>query len=198
MKPRCTVDGCDRPHKGRGLCDMHIQRLRRTGTTASPVKTLAERFWAKVDRRGPDECWEWLAATKDGGYGVMRPSGKRTGPPLKAHRVSAQLAGMDIEDRAVLHSCDNPPCVNPAHLRPGTLAENSADAVDRDRIAFGERCHLARLTTDAVAIIKRDLALGVSRRSLAERSNVHPGTVTAIANGHTWARVMPARLGDAA
>ena len=87
---RCTVPGCDRKHKGHGLCDLHRQRLARTGTTDSPVRTLAERFWEKVDKRGPDECWLWTAAKKDGGYGVMRPEGQRSGP-TSARSAAASL-----------------------------------------------------------------------------------------------------------
>lgn len=192
----CTVTGCSRPHKGHGLCDMHIQRLRRTGTTDSPVKTLAERFWTKVDRRGPDECWEWTGARKEGGYGVMRPAGRRTGPTVKAHRVSAELAGMDIDGMAVLHSCDNPPCVNPAHLRPGTLAENSRDMADRDRSNHGSRNHLAKLTELEVAVIKRRILNGEMHRDIAAEYGVSRTTVTHIASGTTWRRVDP--LGVAA
>ena len=83
--------------------------------------SLESRFWSKVRKLGPGDCWPWLAATNEHGYGVMRPEG--TGPTVKAHRVSALLDGRDPAGRVVLHSCDNPPCVNPAHLVVGDQAD---------------------------------------------------------------------------
>ena len=181
---RCTVPGCDRKHKGHGLCDLHRQRLARTGTTDSPVRTLAERFWEKVDKRGPDECWLWTAAKKDGGYGVMRPEGQRSGPTIKAHRVSLLLAGVDIEGKVVRHRCDNPPCVNPAHLETGTQAENCRDTSER-----GRHVGAARLAPDDVRAIRRRLAAGDLHRVVAAAFGVARSTISAIAEGKAWRRV---------
>lgn len=87
------------------------------------------RFWAKVDRSG-DGCWLWTASTDQGGYGQFQ-IGRR---PFKAHRISWELANGPVPAGLwVLHSCDNPPCVNPAHLRPGTPADNMADQLERNR-----------------------------------------------------------------
>lgn len=93
--------------------------------------TVEQRFWAKVDRRGPDECWPWKAGN-DGifGYGHMRCNG----PLKKASHISLELDGRPrVAGLDALHSCDNPPCVNPAHLRWGTKFENMADMVERNR-----------------------------------------------------------------
>lgn len=189
MLTTCSVADCTRPHKGRGLCDMHLQRLRRTGTTASPVRSEEERFWAKVDRRGPDECWNWTAATNDAGYGVLRPAGRRSGPALRAHRYSATLAGMDVDGLHVLHSCDNRRCVNPAHLRPGTDADNMADAIDRDRIHRGEARTEARLTDAQVSTVKTMLAAGELHKVIAAQFGVNRATITMINTGRTWTHV---------
>lgn len=151
--------------------------------------TLESRFWAKVSRRGPDDCWPWTGATNEHGYGVMRPEGQRHGPSVKAHRVSAELAGMDIAGRFVLHSCDNRPCVNPAHLHPGNAAENSAEMVDRDRSIHGTRNPNARLTETTAAEVKALLAEGYRHRDIAAVYGVNRATVSMVACGRTWRRV---------
>lgn len=82
----------------------------------------AARFWAKVDRRGPDDCWEWQGS-RHHGYGKFAAGRGRA--PQQAHRVAYELEvgaipeGLDID-----HLCQNPPCVNPAHLEPVTHREN--------------------------------------------------------------------------
>lgn len=184
---RCTVPGCDRKHKAHGLCDLHRQRLVRTGTTDSPVKTLAERFWEKVDKRGPDECWLWTAATNEAGYGVMRPEGRRTGPTVKAHRVSLALAGVDVAGRVVRHRCDNPPCVNPAHLELGTQIQNVGDMVRRGRVAHGSM--RSRLTEDDVRAIRARAAAGDLMRVIAADFGISRPTVSRIVNRKGWLHV---------
>lgn len=92
--------------------------------------TLEERFWAKVQKT--DGCWLWTAGTRSG-YGTLRSGGKR-GPMIQAHRLSWELANGPMPQGAhILHSCDNKLCVNPAHLRPGTQADNTQDAIERGR-----------------------------------------------------------------
>jgi hypothetical protein len=101
-----------------------------------------ERFWAKVDVQGPDECWDWTGASGVGGYGVI---GKRTNGrqwQLRAHRMSAAIHfGMFDRRLDVLHTCDNPRCVNPAHLYLGTDADNARDRGERRRSAQSKRTH---------------------------------------------------------
>jgi hypothetical protein len=92
------------------------------------------RFWGKVDVRGEDECWEWTAKTRSrAGYGAMRISSM--GRNVVASRISCILAhGLPPEGlKNSLHSCDNPPCCNPRHLRWGTQKHNVKDAQDRGR-----------------------------------------------------------------
>jgi hypothetical protein len=94
-------------------------------------ESVQARFWSKVAVRGPDECWEWQGAKRaQGSYGRAY-IGAVT---YRAHRVALALSTGDLPQRLyALHSCDNPPCCNPAHLRWGECAENMADAIARDR-----------------------------------------------------------------
>ncbi|MEV8338504.1 HNH endonuclease signature motif containing protein [Leucobacter sp. NPDC077196] len=76
---------------------------------------MAERFWAKVDKKAPGECWEWQAAKDPDGYGRFMV--KKNEPVQLAHRVSFEFSCGAIEIGKVLdHLCRNPPCVNPRHL----------------------------------------------------------------------------------
>ncbi|MYR75142.1 MULTISPECIES: HNH endonuclease [unclassified Streptomyces] len=169
---------------------MHLGRLKRTGTTDAPAKqTLADRFWAKVDKRSPDECWEWTAALNEHGYGVMRPEGQRTGPTIKAHRVSVLLDGRAPEGLCVLHRCDNPPCVNPSHLFLGTKADNAADRDAKGRGNTGEVNGQARLTVAQVLQIRARAAAGELQRVLAAEYGISRPTVSRIVNGHGWTHI---------
>lgn len=187
----CTVDGCGRRHKGHGLCDMHRQRLKRTGTTDAPQRvTPAERFWAKVDKRGPGQCWLWTGALNENGYGVFNPDGRHSGPTVKAHRFVLGLTSPAFKAVLVRHACDNPPCVNPAHLSTGTYADNAADMVSRDRQARGSRSGAAKLNEAQVIEIRARAAAGALHRVLAVEFGVGRSTITRIVNRSGWRHVI--------
>jgi HNH endonuclease len=90
--------------------------------------TLSERFWSKVDKSG--DCWVWTGSRDLKGYGKINIGCT----PTLAHRVSWQIKSGDIpEGLFVLHRCDNPPCVNPAHLFIGTAGDNVQDMMSKGR-----------------------------------------------------------------
>jgi len=93
-------------------------------------RPLAKRFWEKVAAGDPDECWEWQGSRHPFGYGTINVQRR----PVTAHRIAYQFAHGDVPAGLyVLHHCDNPPCVNPAHLFLGTAKDNTEDMMAKGR-----------------------------------------------------------------
>lgn len=93
---------------------------------------LLAAFWSKVDAtRGVDACWPWRGNRQDDGYGRLQSAGHA----YYAHRVALSIAlGRPIAAGLfACHRCDNPPCVNPAHLFEGTAGDNLHDSMTKGR-----------------------------------------------------------------
>lgn len=87
------------------------------------------------------------------------------------------------EGMCVCHSCDNPTCINPAHLFLGTIKDNTMDMVRKGRQAKGERINLAKLNEEIVRLIKSSTE---KRPVLARRFSVSVQTITDIRKGKSW------------
>jgi hypothetical protein len=94
---------------------------------------MLAKFWARVDKRAPDECWPWLGGKHPQGYGRFHYEGKSRPATRVAWEIEHNAPFPD--GMFACHSCDNPPCVNPAHLWPGTNSDNIRDAVAKGRHA---------------------------------------------------------------
>lgn len=141
-------------------------------------KDLAQRFWQKVDKSG--DCWVWTGALLKTGYGSIRIDKKA----MRAHRVAYELCVGPIPRGLLLrHSCDNPRCVNPAHLLTGGKKENTADAIERGQHLIGERHPKAKLTDSSIADIRRDIARGVSGIDIARAHGVSESLISKIKHG---------------
>lgn len=156
--------------------------------------SAAERFIAKVDTSGGMfGCWPWTGYCDDSGYGRFNVGDGRI---IGAHLFSLETTlgrSLEPEERAC-HSCDNPPCVNPAHLFAGTQQANVADMVAKGRQRSGsqpgEVNPFARLTADQVVAIRRSHAAGgITQVELAARYGVDASTVGQIVRGVTWQHV---------
>lgn len=96
---------------------------------------LSERLYSAIEKDATTGCWNFTGHRVKGGYGrivIRDDEGRRI--QLAAHRAAYRVwVAVPPSDMMVLHSCDNPGCINPAHLRLGTHADNMADKVDRQR-----------------------------------------------------------------
>lgn len=151
-------------------------------------RPVEERFWERVEVRGEDECWPWLRL--DGSPTEGRGQLWIDGANEYAPRVSWALAyGPIPDDRFVLHDCDNPSCVNPAHLFLGTQRENMLDMEAKGRRArcgrSGSKNPAARLTLSRVRAM-RALAGEMSYGQLARRFGVSKSQVVRIVNYENW------------
>jgi hypothetical protein len=156
-------------------------------------RIIIDRFWARVEKKGADECWPWTGGGLPAGYGVLViPTGKRGGKKLYAHRVSFEIANGGIDpDLLVCHSCDNPPCCNPKHLWQGTDLDNALDKIAKGRARshygpnlkiVGEGHGMAKLDADKVRLIRRLRADGLLLEDIGAQVGVGKSTVSRVIN----------------
>jgi len=156
----------------------------------NPCKPLRDRLWARVDKSKPNSCWPWTGAKTKQGYGCIGKGGKHGGTVL-AHRAAFEDAkGPVPEGLHVLHTCDNPPCCNPAHLWAGNNADNVADCITKGRKRWrasqGEAHGSAKLTDTKVRAIRK--AKG-SQREIAAKFKISQAIICDIRNGKLWTHV---------
>ena len=129
----CAVPDCERPVRSREWCHRHYENVRKYGHAIPvrdlPLKERLELVGWDVTETG---CWEWRGTRNDQGYGLI------TAPRLnldgaRVHRLMYELHVGPLGDLQGCHRCDNPPCCNPAHIFPGTGADNMADMVAKGR-----------------------------------------------------------------
>lgn len=174
-------------------------------TSISPI--YLERFLSKVLKSDdPNTCWLWGGGIAKTGYGqqfVGKPNGKNSQAP--AHRLAYFVAYGAIPDKLfVCHHCDNPACVNPAHLFLGTVLDNNRDKVRKNRhpfgdshharakpevVARGERVGTSKLKEEQVRDILNLHAKGVNQNELAAKFSVSTMAVFRIVHRLTWKHV---------
>lgn len=172
--------------------------------SAKPTKrALRDRFWEKVKQGLPNECWLWTGAVHHAGRGIVWVSEERRAGI--ASRVAWELTNGPIpEGLLVCHHCDNPLCMNPAHLFLGTPAQNSADMVAKNRQCSGDRSHFhldgdqrrgenhptAKLSERQVYDIRRRYAEGgVLQRELGAEYGVSQNQISRIVLREAWRHI---------
>ena len=145
-------------------------------------------FFSHVTPGRMDDCWIWQGG-KRGDYGAGRLNGKTE----DAHRVSYQLFVGEIPDGLeVMHGCNTPLCVNPAHLSLGTHAENMAQTAGRRQSmspARGSRHGLSKLTEADVVAIWGYRKSELSHREIGKMFGVSGTNITVILNRKMWQHV---------
>lgn len=182
----CSVEDCDRTHDSLGFCHLHYRRFRKDGHPGgNEIRNAAvtrELFWSRVDKTpgfGPGgDCWEWQRTLTCNKYGTVRFSGSQR----LVHTVAWQLINGRKSTLHILHSCDNPPCCNPAHLREGTDKDNSDDKYKRNR-------QYAKLTREQVKEIRERLAIGERPVDLHKEYGVTDTQISWIRLNKVWKNI---------
>lgn len=169
-----------------------------------PTEGDRKRFWSKVDKSG--ECWIWTGGKDRKGYGKFsmgskyKADGSRRNSMMSAHRFAYELvhgpipAHDSFHGLCVLHSCDNPSCVNPAHLALGTNKDNVHD-MDRkgrriNKHSRGGDHPGAILSEQQVReIVAAHRERGISQAQLSRDYGVSTSTINHIFTGRLWAHL---------
>lgn len=141
---------------------------------AENSKVMENRFLAFVEKT--NACWIWKGAVSSRGYGNFRLYGKQT----RSHRASYLLFKGEIpNNQIILHSCDNPLCVNPDHLNAGTYKQNMDDREQRKRWTAlnGEKSHAAKLSNTDIKEIILMRKNKVPAKKIAQQFNICPAYV---------------------
>lgn len=171
----CKCKNCEREFEGYG-----------NNKYCSEECVFDDTGWIIDEESG---CWNWQGYKDNNGYGTFWFNRRNH----KAHRFACEtIHGPSPEDKPyVLHQCDNPACINPAHLRFGSPQENMDDKVKRNRQSHtkGEKHGCAKLTERSVIDIKEKLK-SYSRgdySKIAKEYNVSTAAIRNIHNGIRWA-----------
>lgn len=178
-----AVEGVYRPHEA-------------AAGSVGEVMNIPDRFWSKVRRGAKDECWPWIAARDEKGYGHFRYKGR----VIRAHRFLLIALGNNLTNKVARHSCDNPPCCNPAHLSSGTIGDNVRDCVERGRHSSA-RGYLPcrKLNERAVIEIRAEFAAlpkspkgytpDGSAKAIAEKFGITCRNLKMIVNKESWSQL---------
>lgn len=154
-------------------------------------KTVQERLMAKLDVRGPNECWPWTGAISGGsnGYGSIHVNGETT----YIHRLSHELfKGPIPKGKLALHTCDCANCGNPDHIYAGTHQDNVNDMIERKRARSGGRKGI--LTAKQVKKIVSLAKSGMKRSAIGSLIGCSGMTVARILQGRTYTHITGLKL----
>lgn len=178
--PRAGIGGWKRKPRGERAC-------KECGAMFTGLEFYCSRkcqLMASTEKG--DGCWTWTGYIRPGGYGEAYFGTKPNRERVLAHRAVYEAFIGDLSGKLVCHSCDNPSCVNPAHLFLGTIQDNMDDRNAKGRQARGEKNAPAKLTEAEVRAIRADER---GCKKLSKAYGVHEGTIMSIRRGTTWKHV---------
>lgn len=196
----CAVEGCETLARCKGLCDKHYTRTRRHGdveTTLRVSKTETDmdkrlRWYGWTERTirpelGP--CWEWNGPRSTANYARISIGGD---VKAQASRVAYEAWVGPIPDGMYMcHRCDNPPCIRPDHLFPGTHTDNMQDAARKNRTCHGEKQGAHKLTAEQVIeICELYESTPLYQHEIAKMYGISQSHVSILVNGRAWHRVL--------
>jgi len=182
---KCSIEGCEKVGPlTKTWCTRHYARHLRRGRLGPPGLMRAPNSpepWELVKYHGYEEkesgCWEASGFQNEDGYIIWSARGGKTG----AHRESYRAFKGDIPaGMSVMHSCDNPPCINPEHLSLGTHSDNMRDSLLKGR------SNTAKLLPGDVRTVRRYIEEGRTDESIAEEFGMTRYNVALIRKGINW------------
>ena len=185
--PVCAIHDCDKPSDRRGYCTSHYWRLWKHGDPLGGKKRFvgeAKNFLEAAFEHKGDDCVHWPFHKTKMGYPTVYYDGRTQ----LAHRlVCAQIHGApSAPNLQAAHNCGVRLCVNPRHLRWATAKENQADRISHGTLVRGERNTVSKLREKDVKKIRRLVANGETKASVAIKFGVRPSTIGAVVSGKTW------------
>lgn len=164
------------------LFESRLKTMNLDETEERKLRSYFHKFQQKVQVGSDDECWEWTGGKNDERYGYMRVGIKSE----KAHRLSYQwLIGPIPKGKILMHTCDNPSCVNPYHLRVGTQLDNVRDMMEKGRNVTRTQ----KLNKEQVLEIRHRYACGETQQALADEYGVGVTAISKIVNRKTWKHI---------
>lgn len=151
---------------------------------------IIERYRAMVDVRAREQCWPWTGSINTSGYGRFKINPYEI---VAASRFTLVIATKEEHmDLLALHSCDNPCCCNPNHLRWGTVADNVADMVERNRGRTGKQDGLSngacKLRPGDLETIIARFRRGMNNKQISADLPVDHALVSRIRTGRSWVK----------
>lgn len=184
---KCKVEGCEnnaywRAHGCLNMCNAHYRRFKRHGSFQKQSRISIAVLWLKQFIATKEtSCINWKFSKNKQGYGCLNCKGL----PRLAHSAMCTLAhGARPNGADAAHSCGNPSCINPNHLRWATRSENMNDRLIHGTDARGEKSPVARLTQEQVEYLRAGAR--ESQKELAQQWNVDPSTLSKAKNGKSW------------
>lgn len=164
-------------------CEMPLEKPTLKGIRHRIGPMTIENIKQHVDIDPITGCWNWKLYRLNGGYGLKTQRGRR----MYAHRLSFAITKGPIPDGCeILHSCDNPSCINPKHLTSGTRRENVDDCIIKGRIARGEQLPQTVLRECDVAEIRNRHRAGETMESIRQYFKISRGCVRGVIRRINW------------